>query len=208
MSAHAITLYYAAFTRASRPMWTLEELGINYALKKIDLKLKEQKNPEYLKIHPLGLVPAMVVDGQTMIESGAMCMWLADQYPEKKLCPEITSPERAHYYQWYFLSCNHLEPELVKIFLHTKKLPENERNPSEIEKAKVLFGQSAVVFENALKDKSYLIQNIFSAADIFVGSQMIWAESMGLLSEFKILTQYCSHLKGRKAYQSAQQKAK
>lgn len=208
MTEHSITLYYTPFTRALRPMWILEELGLVYELKKLDIKLGQHKSSDYIKIHPLGLVPALKIDDKVLIESAAMCMWLADQYPQKRLCPEIASFERAEYYQWFFLACNHLEPELVKIFMHTKRLPESERIPKEVEKATEAFTTCAAIFENALKDKKYLVKNHFSAADIFVGSQMIWAESMGLLNEFNSLTKYCANLKGRKEYQSAQQKAK
>lgn len=71
-----IELYYTPHTRAGRVRWTLEELELPYALRLVDL-FRDERNPA----HPLGSVPAMTVDGQSMFESGAMCMWLADRLP-------------------------------------------------------------------------------------------------------------------------------
>ena len=53
-------LYFAPKTRATRPRWMLEELGVPYELVTVDLEAKENRRPEYLRVHPLGQVPALV----------------------------------------------------------------------------------------------------------------------------------------------------
>jgi glutathione S-transferase len=58
-----ITLYYAPETRAARPRWILEELGVPHELRRLDVDRGENKSPEYLKLHPLGRIPALV-DGE------------------------------------------------------------------------------------------------------------------------------------------------
>ena len=75
-------LYYAPQTRATRPRWLLEELEVPYELIRISLAQGEQKKPEYLKIHPHGLVPALVDGGVTLFESSAICLYLADKFPK------------------------------------------------------------------------------------------------------------------------------
>jgi glutathione S-transferase len=67
-----IELYYTPHTRSLRPRWLLEELEIPYTIHPVDL-FGGERNPT----HPLGSVPSMRVDGEWMIESGAMCHWLA-----------------------------------------------------------------------------------------------------------------------------------
>lgn len=82
-----IKLYYTPHTRAVRPRWLLEELNIPYQLEHIDLFAGEGQSRDYLKINPLGAVPAMEVDGEIMLESGAMCRWLTDRHIESELAP-------------------------------------------------------------------------------------------------------------------------
>jgi len=90
-----ITLYYTPQTRAIRPRWLMEELGLEYKLQNIDLYAGEGETEEYKKINPLGAVPAMKIDGEVMLESGAMCHWMADYYADSKLAPAIQDAKSA-----------------------------------------------------------------------------------------------------------------
>ena len=87
-------LYYAPHTRASRPRWLLEELGVPYELVRVDVAHQENRQAPYLLINPLGHVPALVDGDMTIIESAAICMYLADKFPEKKMAPAVGSPPR------------------------------------------------------------------------------------------------------------------
>src|SRR5579859_6645904 len=93
-------LYFAPGTRATRPRWMLEELGIPYEIVTVDLEAKENREPGYLRIHPLGRVPVLVDDEVTVFESIAICMYLAERHSERGLAPPVSSPLRAQYYQW------------------------------------------------------------------------------------------------------------
>ena len=92
-------LYYAPQTRATRPRWMLEEIGAPYELVRLQLSKGEHKQPEYLKIHPHGAVPAYSDGEVTMFESAAICAYLADKFPDKRLAPPLGSPQRGLYYQ-------------------------------------------------------------------------------------------------------------
>src|SRR5207253_1232227 len=105
-----VKLYFNAFSRAVRARWMLEELGVPHEIVPFDF---EKEDPEYLKIHPLGMVPAVVDDGKPLFESSAIVMHYADKYPEKKLAPALGTYERALYYQWIFFTMTHLEPAVV-----------------------------------------------------------------------------------------------
>ena len=78
-------LYFAPRTRAVRARWLLEELGVPYELIKLDLARQENTTPAYLAVHPLGEVPALVDGDVTLLESLAICLHLADRFPEKHL---------------------------------------------------------------------------------------------------------------------------
>src|SRR6478609_5034484 len=96
-----ITLHYAPGTASMVVHWLLIELGIPHRLHKLDFEAREQKSPEYLKINPAGVVPALVTDdGQVLCEAAAITMQLADLHPEAGLVPAPGTPERGRYYQW------------------------------------------------------------------------------------------------------------
>jgi len=90
-------LYYSPQTRAGRPRWLLEEIGAPYEIASLDLKKGEHKQPEYMKIHPHGAVPALIDGDLALFESAAICMYLADKYPEKKLAPALGTPARGEH---------------------------------------------------------------------------------------------------------------
>ena len=197
-------LYYAPQTRAVRPRWLLEEIGAPYTLVRLDMSKGEHKNPEYVKIHPHGAVPALVDGDVTMFESAAICAYLADKFPEKRLAPPVGSPARASYYQWIIYSMATLEPPVLQVFSHTVMLPEAERSAAAVEEGRAKFGQIAAVLTQALEGKSFLLGEQFSAADVMIGSTLVWGQMLGLLNEYPVLAEYVGRLASRPAFQRAQ----
>ena len=86
-------VYHAPGSRSSRALWTLEELEVPY---EITIVTREDRSSDaYLRRHPLGRVPAIEFDdGGVMFESAAICLQLADLYPDANLIPPLASPER------------------------------------------------------------------------------------------------------------------
>ena len=84
-------LYFTPRTRANRPRWMLEELGVPYEIVHVNLDAKENREPGYLRVHPLGQVPALVDGDVTVFESIAICMYLADRYPVMGVAPQASS---------------------------------------------------------------------------------------------------------------------
>src|SRR5580700_2709800 len=121
-------LYFAPRTRASRPRWLLEELGVPYELVRLDMAKKEHKEPSYLALHPHGAVPALTDGEVTIFESAAICLYLADKFPEKKLAPPVGSPARGLYYQWIIYGMATMEAPILEAYLHTRGLPEEKRS--------------------------------------------------------------------------------
>ena len=196
-------LYYARATRAGRPRWMLEEIGVPYELVRLDLSKGEHKKPEYLKIHPHGSVPALVDGDVALFESAAICLYLADKFPEKRLAPVVGTPERGLYYQWMVYSMATMEPPVLKVFLNTRMLPEEKRSPALVEEGKTQWQQVARTLEAALADKSYLVGGEFTAADLMVASIAGWAKVLGLVEGFPTLGNYVAHLAKRPAFARA-----
>lgn len=195
----SLKLYFAARTRATRPRWLLEELGVPYELVRLDLKAGEHKKPEYLAIHPQGAVPALVDGPVTVIESAAICLYLADKFLEKGLAPKPGSPERGSYYQWMVYSMATLEPPIAEYANHTAFYPPEKRRPEKAEAAKKKLDEQVLPpIAAALKGREALT-GTFSAADVMTASILNWAKSMKLLEAHPTLLDYVTRLTARSA---------
>jgi glutathione S-transferase len=199
-----LTLYHQKGSRSQRVLWLLEELGINYKVKTIDLFKGEGFSEEHLRRHPLGLLPVLEIDGQPMFESGAILQWLADQFPEKGLAPAFDSPLRRDYYQWMYFSVTNLEMPAWEIILHEKILPKiNENAVTDI----IPFATESLVtvmevIDKELENKTYMLGDRFSAVDIMVAFILIWFPRQ--VNNFANIKRYINLIKQRPAYLNSQ----
>lgn len=195
-------LYYVPKTRASRPRWVLEELGVPYDLVRLEPGPGGTRGPEHLARHPLGHVPVLEDRGQFVFESGAICLHLADLFPEKRLLPPTGTLDRAHAYQWVLFSIAEMEPPLIALGAEAKK-PDVERNASLATEARERFRKTAMTLEAVLRDRKYLVGDAFSVADVMVGATLAWARAMRLVDALPALEGYLSRLRERPAWQRA-----
>jgi glutathione S-transferase len=202
-AAMELYLYYVPNTRAVRVRWMLEELGVPYELRRVNVSAGEHRTDAYKKIHPLSHVPALVDGEVTMFESGAIVLYLADKFIDKELAPPPGSPLRAAYYQWFAYALTELEPHLNQISLQ-RRLPEAQRQPVVTELGRAGFHKNVRALEEALADgREFLVGGRFSAADLIVGSMVGWASFMGLVEEHPTLLAWWKRLSARPAAQRA-----
>lgn len=196
MSAtHHLKLFFAPATRATRPRWLLEEMGVPYELVTLNMKEGAHKLPAYKgPVHPHGVVPALEIDGQILIESGAILATLADLYPEKNLAPPSGTRERARYYEWLFYAYATLESAVhdMSVAHHPDK-----------EKALARWEEVASFVEMRLGDRTWCTGETFTAADCAVGSVVIWASALKLLDGRPHMQAYAERCKARPAFQRA-----
>lgn len=193
-----LKLYHSEGTRADRVVALLRELGLEWELVSLDLAQGENKQPEYLAIHPHGWVPALRDGDVTLFETAAICLYLADRDPANRLAPEPWSPERGPYYQWMIYAVATLEPAIADIFLQMMK-PEDARDEAIIASGRERFAASADVLSKALAGP-YLLASGFSAADVLIGHMLIWADAMGLLAGRETLQAYAARVRARPAF--------
>ena len=103
-----ITLYTHPMSRGRTARWMLEECGATYDTVVLDYGTS-MKAPAYLAINPMGKVPALTHGDIVVTEQAAICAYLADLFPEKKLAPAVGSPQRGAYYRWLFFAAAPLE---------------------------------------------------------------------------------------------------
>ena len=92
-----LTLYYAVPSRGMVVHWMLEELGVPYETRLLDLESMEHKTPEFLAINPVGRVPVLVHGDRVVTETAAICLYLAEAFPEAGVDVAVDSIDRAAY---------------------------------------------------------------------------------------------------------------
>lgn len=190
-----ITLYHSPASRAFVAYWLLEELGVPFDVKTIDIRTGDQKKPEYLKINPSGKVPALT-DGKVVVsENPAICIYLADRYGYGSLAPKIEDPDRGAYLKWMIYSTAVVDP---LVSLHPKQidLPSNASGFGTYE-------DMVGVLTGALKGRKYLLGDRFSAADVMLGATISMSLYRKELPDHGALMDYNTRLTHRDAYQRA-----
>lgn len=189
-----IILYEYAPSRSKQVRWTLLELELEFESK----EGREYLHSEELKrVSPMGKVPAVLIDGEPLFESAAICTCLADLVPEKALIAAAGTRERALHLQWTSFALTEMEAYLWSNARNTFVLPKDKRITALFEQNNQAVQTAARVLEAHLTDNKYLISNQFSIADILVGFTLGWAKGFSLLDSSPRLLAYLERLQER-----------
>ncbi|GEL75492.1 glutathione S-transferase family protein [Myxococcus virescens] len=181
-------LYFNPRSRAVIAKWMLDECGAQYEIVPIDLEKKENKSPEFLKINPAGKLPALV-DGDTrLFECAAICLYLAEKFPDAQLAPKPGDKDWGRYLSLMVYSSSQLEPSMGD---HLMKLP---TGPA---RGWTDFETVLNVIEGELGQGPYLFGERFTAADVMVGSMFIWMRIFGGQTGRPALDAYIERLLAR-----------
>ena len=111
-----LQLHYHPSDASLMPHILLEELGVPFALQRVDRANNAQKSPAYLKLNPNGLIPVLEDGALVVYETPAILLHLADTHPQAHLVPDLGTLERAQCYQWMVWLSNTLQATLVQYF--------------------------------------------------------------------------------------------
>lgn len=188
-----IVFYTNPMSRGRIARWMLEEVGRPYRTVVLDFGTT-MKAPEYLAINPMGKVPAITWRGVTVTECAALCAWLADACPEAGLAPAFDDPARGTYLRWLFFTAGPVEAAVTAKAL-------NLLAPAE--KAGMAgygsFEQVVDALESAVSGGPWILGDRFSAADVYVGSQIMWGLQFKSLPDRDAFTAYAERLSRREA---------
>jgi len=179
--------------------WMLEEVAAPYKTEILEYD-GSMKAPAYLKVNPMGKVPAIVHRGEVVTECAAICAYLADAFPQAGLAP--TPEERASYYRWLFFTAGPLEAAIID----SKTLGVE---PDADKQKMVGYGSYSAALDNLagwLADHSYVTGDRFTAADVYVGSQVVWGVQFGTLEKRPAFVDYAKRVTARDAYTRAMAK--
>jgi glutathione S-transferase len=191
-----ITLYYATQSRAIRALWMLEEIGQPYRRVKVDIRAKDHPRPDFLKISPLGKVPA-IVDGETSVaESGAVLLYLTERFPEADLAPPPGDPSRGRFLQWLFFAVANIEAGYTQK-LQGLELPHSTAGWGS-------FDHMMEVIERALTPGPWIVGEQFTAVDVLLGVDLYFGqEVMKIVPHTKAIDAYLERCRERPALHRA-----
>ncbi|MCH9673559.1 MAG: glutathione S-transferase family protein [Gammaproteobacteria bacterium] len=196
-------IYYAPNSRAVRAVWLFEELGLPYELVTFKLGDKTMRSPDYLKVHPMGRVPALEDGDVTIFESGEIVHYVLAKYGNGRLAPNPDDGAFADYLQWLHYAEGMIMPPVNTIVVETLFLSEDKRNPVNIERATKLLGRMLTAVNEGLEGRDYLAGD-FSGADIMTGHACVVSTKLGAdVSDKPNVAAYVERLMARPALQKA-----
>ncbi|MEG8223639.1 glutathione S-transferase family protein [Sphingomonas sp. HH69] len=189
----SLTFYTNPMSRGQIARWMLEETGVAYDTVILDYGTT-MKAPDYLAINPMGKVPAIRHGDTIVTECAAICAYLADAFPAANLAPPTDA--RGAYYRWLFFAAGPLEAAITNKAMGFV-LPEGREQS-------VGYGTLDDVLqalEQAVSVPQWICGDQFTAADVYVGSQVDWGLAFGTMPATPALTAYADRLRTRLAYQ-------
>ena len=187
-----LTLYTNPMSRGRIARWMLEEVDEEYETVILDYDTTMKAEP-YLSINPMAKVPAIVHNHKTVTECAAICAYLADAFPDADLAPR--DEERADYYRWLFFAAGPVEAATGNRALGVV--------PDAAQQRVIGYGsfdRVIDVLEHAVAAHPYIAGARFTAADVYVGSQVIWGMQFGWLPKRDAFVGYAANLTNRAAY--------
>lgn len=191
-----LVFYWCPQTRATRIAWLLGELDIAHERVLIDIRDETARaDPAFRAASPLGKVPAIRHGAVTVADSAAICLYLADMFPDARLAPPPGTPSRAAYYQWMVFAPGVIEPAMVERF--------GSMAPNRAVYGWGDFDSMIEALRRQLEGGPWILGDRFSAADVMVGSSVVFMRQFGLLPDHADLNAYADRCLARPAYAEA-----
>ena len=189
-----IQFYTNPMSRGQMVRWMLEEIGQPYDTQIVDYAVMHDE--AYRAVNPMMKVPAIVHRGHTVTECAGIIAYLADAFPGAELAPR--ADERADYYRWLLFAAGPIEQAVTNKSAGFV--------PSE-EKGRLMGYGTFDLAVNTLADhcasSGHVCGDRFTAADVYVGSQVMWGTQFGTLPSLQPFLDYGALLSQREAYQRA-----
>ena len=196
-------IHHAPNTRSVRAIWLMEELGLPYEIEIYKLGDPAMRAPDYLKVHPMGRVPALEDGDVTVFESGAIVEYVLARHGEGRLRPAAESPQFPSYLQWLHYAEGMIMPPVNTIVVETILLPPERRNDGNVARATKLLGRMLSAVDAHMDGRDYLAGD-FSGADIMTGHACTVARRLGAdVSDKPNVEAYIERCNARPALQRA-----
>jgi glutathione S-transferase len=189
--------------RGFRVVWLLEEMGLLYKLRPVDLLAGVENDPEYLAVNPAGFIPALRDGDATVVESIAIMEYLLARYGPTPLSPQPHDPAFPAYQQFLHLGEAGLAASIYFVVVSRNLAPEPERDNWGARKGLEVFQSRLGLVTRQLARSPYLAGDAFTAADISVTYALELAERSGVAPLGDAERAYVARTSGREAYKRA-----
>jgi len=187
-----LVFYTNPMSRGRIVRWMLEEVGQPYRTELMDFAT--MKSPDYLAINPMGKVPAIKHGDTVVTECAAICAYLADAFPEAGLAPALGDLARGAYYRWLFFAAGPIEAATTN-----KSLGFVVPAGREMMAGYGSYETTISVLEQAASQSDYIAGDRFTAADVYVGSQIGFGLRFGSLEKRPAFEHYWARVSSRPA---------
>jgi glutathione S-transferase len=201
----AITLHHLEYSRSTRIIWLLEEMGIEYDMVRYSRDAQTFRAPAALaEIHSLSKAPTVIIDGETMVESGAIIEYLIERFDDDnssgKLAPAPGSPDRARYLEWLHFAEGTMGMSVILTALAPRfgGLGDVLTPFMQGEVTKLL-----AYTNDALKGRDFLVGEGLTGADINLCYLLEVATAAQLMPAYPELERYLALMQARPAYQKS-----
>lgn len=193
-------LYHCKDSRSLRPLWALEEMGLEYELE--NMRFPPRVFVEgYLDLNPMGTVPTLIDGDTTLTESTGICHYLGERYGPTDLHVASDDPAYGEYLNWLYRSDATLTFPQTLVLRYTKLEPEERRPAQVVEDYSIWYLSRLKAVEQALEGKAFLCADRFTMADIAVGYALFLGTTLGLDARYKPNCQrYLADLMSRPAF--------
>lgn len=193
--AEPITFYTNPMSRGQIARWMLHEAGADYDQVLLDYG-STMSAADYLAINPMGKVPAIVHEHKVVTECAAICAYLADAFPDAGLAP--LDQERADYYRWLFFAAGPVEQAVTDRAMGFAPTAEQGRMAGYGS-----YDRMVDVLDGLLSHRDYVCGDRFTAADVYIGSQVDWGIAFETLPKRDSFVAYARRISQRPAYREA-----
>jgi glutathione S-transferase len=177
----SIVFYYSPMSSATRVHWALEELGVPYEKKKLDLAAGDQTKPAYLALNPNGKVPLLVDDGTVIFESLAILLHLGERYGVDKGLFPGPGAERTEAFKWLAWGGVTMTEAMVRLLRNSSdRFPAEEQNPKTAEGAKREIAALLKILDHHLEGKETILGGAFSLVDLALAAAMPFMARIGV----------------------------
>lgn len=202
-----VTLYGIGASRASRPLWMLEELGVPYEHVQLDYRNRATRTDDFLKLNPNGHIPVLT-DGDIVVwESMATTLYLARRFDSPLSAQTIA--EEAEVLRWSFWVVTECEKDALQILFHRVVMSVERADKALAEQAEKRLLKPLAVLEAHLNERQWLAADRFTVADLNVASVLSWVRAIaGLGDKFPHTAEWLSQCLDRPAQRRVRQLAR
>jgi glutathione S-transferase len=190
-------LFFAPQTRSITALWMLLEAGAPYEIVRVNIRAPGHPSAEFRQVNPMGKVPALQDGGLGFGETSAILLYIADKFPQAKLAPAPTDPNRGRFLQWLMYPPTTMEPAMME--------KRNGATPMTTSAGWGDYDRAMAALEAAMTPGQWLFGSQFTAADLYIASSLGFGMMFGMIDKRPAFVEFHERASARAANRQARE---